>query len=495
MWVSGLFSGGEEAIDWRGSGWGNTLLLSVSVSATALALAVPVAWLVAGAPRWVARVVTPASVCVLLTPPYVQAYAWDLVTSPQSWLGGRIYESKDFAAWVLYGGVRAWWVLSLWVWPVAALWLGHVFAGQGRWMMAQGLLDGTRRQVVWRLVLPSFWPHLLGAGCAMGALILTEFSVAHLYSVPVLATELLARWMSTSPGPIESVAWLSAPMGVVGVGAGLLIGYALSRVSAGEAGVVEMQPGVWARPGKIAWIVTGVVLLLALVWPVAALVGALGGAGRIDDPRVMVSHLKTTPWVAGLAALVCATVAVSTWSARRVRRRWVVVLLTTVTATLPAALVGASLAVGYVSAPAWITNSAWMVVSVCVARFGVVAVVVSWMALAGVPAAYAEMAELDGAGPWRRWWSVVAPQVWRPVAAGGAVVFALSASELAATGMTLPAGLRWLGQLMLNQMHYSRNSTVVVACLTVMGLVWVVTLGGFVLVWWGRPRTSPGLYR
>jgi aspartate/methionine/tyrosine aminotransferase len=43
-----------------------------------------------------------------------------------------------------------------------------------------------------RLLLPAFWPHLLGAAAAMGILALSEFSVPHLYGVRVLATELLA---------------------------------------------------------------------------------------------------------------------------------------------------------------------------------------------------------------------------------------------------------------------------------------------------------------
>ncbi len=156
---------------------GNTLGLGAAVLALAAALAFPLAWLVARTDVWGRRVVTLLGVLPLAVPGYVMAYALLATGGPNGTLAGLtgvvVPRPSSF--------VGAWLALSLYTFPYLFLNLRAALLGLDPALEESARsLGASRREVVWKVVLPQLRPALGAGGLLVLLHVLGDFGVVSL---------------------------------------------------------------------------------------------------------------------------------------------------------------------------------------------------------------------------------------------------------------------------------------------------------------------------
>jgi ABC-type Fe3+ transport system permease subunit len=494
-WLWGLvFSTGDSA-PFPLDAWFTTIGLAAASSTAAWLLAAPVAWLIGNGGRILASLALVLCASVLLIPPYVYAYTWNLIAARETAIGRWIHELTGDWDWSTVGWIRAWIVLTLWVWPVAAIWVGRVWAASGSRLLEQGVLDCGRIQLWFRLLLPAYRRHILGATAVMAFLTLTEYTTPHLYGISVITTEMLASAQSSADASLATISRHSFPLAVVGILCAALLARTISQFG-GRAPVPDegRSPIRWSRPHVLLQILIAIIPVVAAGWPLAALIAGGDLTGSLDDSLRLVSeHALMTVQIGAGAAAVSLWIAISTSLVGGAKMRWCALLTLGLTAALPGAAVGGSLLIGYnyveslvpavtggTTRPLSPSDTAWIVIATCVCRYGVIMVAAANLILADEPSEHREMGRLDGAGPWRIALEILAPAVWRPVLGVGIVVWALSISELAATALTLPPRVKWLPHLLINEIHQGRGGAPMGCAILITAVVGAV-LAAFVI--------------
>lgn len=438
---------------------------------------------------------------VLLTPPYISAYAISLPLLP----AGIASEANLRGAWAyLATSFRAVACLSIWLAPVAAAVLVCGWRSAGHPALALATLDAHVSQAAWRVLPAVMVPWLLLAGLINALLALTEFTVCHLCLVQTWNTEILAEIQSTPrPGAALVLAW--PIMAVVGIGlAGLLpLRARITGMLRALATLSDEAPATSTTASAAARI-AAVAALLLLGGPLLILLGYL------DDWSAWWRIMRVFPheWP---AAVLCAGGATVLSLAIAVGVDFILAAPQAVAAARAAARVTMTLAIAFSLAPPALVGDAfvaaypastpigdsWMVVSLTsAARFAIIPILV--LRFGGAESeAIQQAAELDRVGAMARHAQVRLPQARPALVMAGLVVALLSIGEVAASQMTTPPGWPRLSVTLLNQIHFGRNADVIALSLSSLALTGAL----IVLALWlvrrairhkSRPGSAPG---
>ena len=415
----------------------------------------------------------------LLLPSYVLYYAWALLLSPTSALGGYLCARPEAARFA--GTLTSAAVLMLWHWPLAAMLIAQGWRNIDGEVMEIARLDagGVRRFLAVTL------PLLGGAmGLAFGlcfVLALSEFTTFHLSGLRTVGTQLALLFDQTHDERLVArAAW---PLFVPAAAVALVL---WKRMFWNP----QPQEGAWAvradlKERRRGWVVLVWLMGISFLAPLALLAFHLREASAVRDFYRL--HRDELAWSACIAA---AAAGVSLWiasaamgiGARAGARRGGYVAaapkglsaLMHVTILLAMLLPPSLLAVSLLRLMAWLDlpsalRQSWVVVSAgLVMRYAGLSVIVLGFTRAGENRHLSEMAAADGASPGQAWLHVHLPRLW-PLPAGAlllGVMFGLT--EVPSTLVLLPPGVPNFAQTLMNQMHYLRDQHVIVSCLALI---------------------------
>jgi ABC-type Fe3+ transport system permease subunit len=437
---------------------------------------------------------------VLLTPPYIYTYAWNLVLLPGGVMVGAEGAVK-WPAWLLHEG-RAVLCLGAWTAPVAAAVLACGWRSSGRQAYRLTLLDASPVWALLRGGLPALRPWIAVALLAAGLLAITEHSVCDLCQAPTWNTEILGLIQNPDmPGLL--LAWpLVALVGL------LLLALWPLRASLrrllselGDWGAADEALGSGGRShGRWGLLGLGLVAVIVLLLPWGILLAELRDIRALGSVWVHVPR----EWPDGLrcaagSALAGAWLAIGVDSLLEMRRSrparalgaaaYAMLGAALIAAVVPPALVGDAFAAAYVRWD-WLSRH-WPIVSlVTTARFAIIPMLALRIAGRSVDAELTAMAATDGAGWATTYLHVRLPLCLPALVTGAMIVGLLSLTEVAATHLVRPAGLESVALTLLNQIHYGRNDEIVAMSLYLAAFVGVVVaVGLWVTVAWRRwPR-------
>jgi ABC-type Fe3+ transport system permease subunit/DNA-binding beta-propeller fold protein YncE len=405
----------------------------------------------------------------LVLPQYVLYYAWTLLLSPTTHLGGILGSRPDLARFV--GVVTSTGVLIGWHWPLAALVLAQGWRSIDGRLWEGASLDATKSQVFRHITLPLLSRTILLAFGVCFVLSLSEFAAFHLAGVKTVGTELAVLYeLAGGAAPVARAAW---PLTLIA----LLAALALTQASHRWTPTTVTARTATVGSGLRAW--TVLILLLAVSWlaPVILLVASVttGQAFR----QFLTLHTDDLAWsflTAGVAALFAYLLALGglfcSEPARRGRRVLSLIVCGSIFLAmfLPASLPAVSLLkLSTLGGFAPDVRQSWLLVSVGQAsRFAGLALILLLLTRYPDRRQLAEMASLDGASPFHAWRYVHLPRTGPVLAGTFLLVTMFSLTELPATMILLPAGLPNFAQRLLNQMHYARDQQVIASCLVLV---------------------------
>lgn len=471
---------GSAALDGRrGELLARGALISIEAALLALLLAVPLVIGLERGGRVMRGLVWWAGAVVLLTPPYLYAYAWALVLLPAG-VATSAALGPAWHAWLVTHG-RAAWCLGTWLAPLAAMLVhaGWRSGGGAAWRLAR--LDGAGWAVVRSAVLPVLAPYVALAGLVCMGLALTEYSVCHLSAALTWNTEILAELQAQAAhGRALLLAWpLLLSLGVIAAGVWLLRPWGRAALAAlgvlqrdaDEFGAVRARADWRGRAAAAA----GVLTVLAPLVILAANLRDATAFGRVwrtfERPWIDSAACAAGAALAALALALAAGLLAATAQRRGARAAIMLLLAAAGFGMLaPPALVGDALLAAYASVG--LLADHWAIVCVAmVARFGAAALLAQRLAAAGLAAELRDAAQVDGASAEQAFLRVELPLTLPAVAGAGAAVGLLGFTEVAATSLVQPAGVGSMALTLLNQIHFGRNDEVIAACLVVMGAV------------------------
>lgn len=413
----------------------------------------------------------------LIVPPQVYAYAWGLLpASPGArWAGGA---------------VRAGLISAGWLWPVVALVVASGWRSTGNVAYRLALLDTSGFQAFLRAVLPGLRPQVVAAAALVGGITLIEYAIPHLVLARVWATELMVLVDVRAPyGQVIRMAAQPVAIIILLLGAAVLAvrgsgGWQpLTDEDATADSLERLNRG--GRAGTIgwaAWLSAGGVWLLTLGVPVGLM------AANLRMPRAWVEKLTTFAYQwpdtlqialgAGAASMLLALATVGFWQASGRRAlRWAA-LPALLTAIIPPPALG----VGYVvmfNRPGWIGDLyaerpvVWILA--LVGRYGVVAILITWLALGRRKVVAVEQARVDGGTGLDILGHVLLPMLWPALVSAGLIVTLLAAFEVVVTQLTRPPAYNSIAMTLLNYMHYGRDDAVITTTLALVSAGVVVT--------------------
>lgn len=492
-----LFQAEGPEVYWLALPWGRrfwlllqSLVLSGAVALGSMGLAFLAAtWLwrwQEGLPsrlRWL-------GLALVLLPPYLTALAWlSLGASLAGWF------PAPTRGLVIPGALASWWVQVLAYFPLA---LGFSLLGletvEADLVEAGRLQQGDVRTLV-RIVLPLASPYLLSGGALIVLLSLLDYSVWSLFGVSVYSLEIFAQYAASHSA--GQAVYLALPLMlltslVVVAGQGLLRQMFQSRRD-------QIRRRHWVFPSWPGWFrmlqaVALGVLALHLLVPVVTLGAWVASPANLWRTwSTSTGQIGFTLGLALASALICLPVALGI-SGKLVRSSsawpgwWFLVLLPL---AVPPPLVGVGL-IGLSGLPpwSWAYGTFAMPVLATVARFLPLAVLVLLAGWRQFDPLWLEAAALLESRPGQTLKQIVLPLLAPGCLAGAAVVGALSAGELGAVLLVLPAGLSTLSITLYNYLHYGAVAAVgglglFLGCLALLaGLLAVAGFQGWRLKPW-----------
>jgi DNA-binding beta-propeller fold protein YncE/ABC-type Fe3+ transport system permease subunit len=483
-------AGASVAVDTAPARPAGRLLLETSAYALVIALG---AMLCGWAPGRVlgravrARRFVPLAALVLFPiclPAYVVFYTWWLAWPAPSplhdWAVARDLLPALRAATLVLG-------LVCWSWPIVA------------WCVAGGVAS-TPRSRGEMLALDGAGPgrRLLdlartdGRGLAIGGLLVavvafdntTCFDLAQIFTY---GNELRAQ-DALGASPREVLVTALPAMAIAAVG-GVIVWTLLATAPRRAA----MSLG---RGTALARVTAGAVWIGSVLVPLVLLLVALDVSGRGREFLVLYGRdALGSVRLAAVSGAVAAVVAIGLAMAWCDHRPWVRRLAHVqaagwlVTALLPGTVVGVGIEAAYNLpglADAVYRRPAVLVLA-HLARFGVVAALLGRAAAAATPRALDDLRRLDGAETLRGFLGATRPQALGAAVASFAVVLALGLGEVPVTARVHPPGSNPLVMIVLNDMHYQRPQTVIIAVLLLM-VVAALAASTAALVCAPRPR-------
>ena len=407
----------------------------------------------------------------LVLPRYVLYYAWTLMLSPTTSLGAYLSGRPGIARFM--GAFSSTVVLIFWYWPLAALLIAQGWRNIDRNIRDCASLDTDGFGIFRKITLPLLARPLMLAFSVCFVLSLSEFATFHLAGIRTIGTELAVLYELTgSEGSLVRAAW---PVVV----AALLLAIILGKSSrswvpqAVSSGSVKFKSCGWH------WGVLLALIGISLVVPVALLIG------NMTDTQALRQFLRLHPDELGWSLIVAAVAAVMAYliafgalslegRASGLCKGLSLILRTTIFLVMfvPACLVAVSLLkiLAVCNVPPALRQGWYLVSAGQAGRFAGVALILLLLTRYAQEKHLSEMASLDGASRFQRWWYVHLPHTW-PVFVGTFILIVmLSLTELSATMVLLPAGLPNFAQRLLNQMHYARDQQVIASCLVLVCL-------------------------
>lgn len=437
------------------------------------------------------------ALATFLTPTYVYTYAWSLPLLPE----GLPTASQLSAPWpgflATYG--RAIWCLGCWLAPLAAVILACGWSASGRpaWLLA--ITDATPARALFGASLSALRPWLFLSLTTTVAFALTEFAVCHLSLVPTWNVELFAELqVIAAPGRGLALAWPLLVVVMVLLSSWLLL---RRRVTAALDDLAILardvaETGAHGRWGAFRSLVPGVGALLLLPWLLLVT--------HLHDWSAFGKVWRVFPdaWPDGLlcgagAMLLCVVLAVGVDMLRAAGPHFstglgraagllaaVITALAALFAVAPPALVGDSFLAAYTKID-WISDHALIVSGVGAARFALIPIALTGLAAHLYVTPLTPLALSDRAGFSDHYWSVRFPLLMRPLLLAATVSGLLSLTEIAASQMVTPPGVKSLAVTLLNQIHFGRSDNVIAMCLYVLLLAGGVSAA---LAWPRKPR-------
>jgi iron(III) transport system permease protein len=469
----------------------NTLLLIAATVAVSLPVGVALSVLLFRTDlAW--RRATIALLAVLLwTPLYLQAAAWLAGFGVSGWF--TLLTAGPYQAGLLDGWRGAIWVHSLAAIPWVVLIVGFGLRFVEPELEEAALLDGSPRQVLWRVTLRHARPAIGLAALWVALSVATDMTVTDLFQVRTYAEEIYTEFgLGTETGPP-----VGAGLGAVVTGCLAICAVWLCAAAAGWPAQLSPRRPLVYRLGKWRTAASlGIALFtIAMVGvPLASLIYKAGvvvtpsgndfvrgwsvaklwdifssSGGRYAD------EIRWSALTAGVAASLVVGLAIPlAWLARR--GRWAAlpaVSFSVASLAIPGPLIG----VGLISLFNGADGSAAPMLhylydrTVFVTALGQavhafpVGMLIVWHGLNTVPCELLEAAAVDGASGWQRFWRVVVPLRWPAIGLAWLAAFLLAVGELSATILVVPPGVWTLGTRIAHLLHFNMQNELAGLCL------------------------------
>jgi iron(III) transport system permease protein len=464
----------------------NTLLLCAATCGISLPAGALLAWLVVRTDLPGRRACVLLFAVMLFVPLYLQTAAWQSGFGLQGWFtlsgGGP----------VLLEGWRG----AIWVHAMAALPWVVLIVGAGLWLVEpeleeQALLDGSPRQVLFRVTLPAAFGAIVVAALWVTIMAAGEMSVTDLFGVRTYAEEVYTREaVGPQPGdpPLGFLpgALLTVWLVVAGLGLTEMLTPRNRPIPLRRRVVFRLRR--WRIPAAL---LIAVALLFVVGVPLASLCYKAGilvtqtetGRERVWSIAKCLQMVVESPWryrrevgwsflLGTLTATTCVILATGLgWIARRGGLRALGVLVATaVCLAVPGPIVGLGvirllnrpevpLLVNLYDQP---IPGPWL--ALCI-RSLPPATFIMWHALRSVPREVLDAAAVDGAGSLAQLWRIALPcRLW---ALGLAWVASLAVAlgDLAASILAAPPGVSTLSIQISILLHYGVEERVAGICL------------------------------
>ncbi len=520
--VSGLvLSGQDERI--RGL-LANTLQLSFVTCCVSIPIATILAWLLFRTDVPGRRVALLVLLTLPVIPLYVQTAAWDAGFGSQGWLASL--SNSHAAPWLK--GMRG----AIWVHTLAAIPCCVGIVGAGMWWGASAFeedaqLSTTDWGVFRKVTLPNAVLAIAVAVVWTIVHVLGEVTVTDIYQVPTYAQELFVNFaLADELGPDRNAATLRGLVAVLGgVASAALLGWCCLMRSPFQ----DVRRGTWrTRPlrlrggrGRALMVITLAVVGLAVV-PISNLIYQVGEVTTWRDGQAVTSWeaakalvmTVTSPWenrdalgwsctIAGVSAAVSVIGALMCvgWAGHSSARGALIATGAVIGLGVPAPLISILVLKGMHAGtgPGWTYWYDHTILAPCLAlvlRSFPYALLILLAAVRTMGTSLLEAAELDGAGPWARYWHVTLPQRIPAVALAYGAAWIVAVGDLGASYAVLPPGIETLARRVLGWVHYGVEDQLAALCLS----TWLLLMGLVAIVGWsakpmwgsmssGSPRT------
>lgn len=441
----------------------NTLLLCLATAAVAVPIGMVLAVLLfrfatPGRRAWIAILAVG-----LFFPLYLQAAGWNAGFGRLGWQtvwAGRVGDH------LLAGWQAAVWIHACAAVPWATLIIGHGLRQTPQSLEDAALLEAAPRQAVWHVSLPAARGAILLAGLWIVVMVASEMTVADLFLIRTYAEELYQGFAleNNMTGVVLSVLPAVIALAGVTVAAALMLARSARLIGAGPGrGNAPLHPGGWGAAAIVMAVLSAIYLvpLGSLLWQAG--IGQQGfrlteAAWRVADSARSFHREVFWSLAIGAAAATLAVCAAAPLAWGAVRGGW---------RAVPAvAAAGAGLAV---PGPLWGLAVIWLLnrpgldwlynrtvaapVLAIAMRCLPLAVLILWHAMSSLRRSMLEAAELEGAGAWRRWWSIG----W-PLSRGAALVawllsLAVAVGDLAASILVMPPAVETASVRLFGLIH------------------------------------------
>jgi iron(III) transport system permease protein len=461
-------------------------LLASLATALALLWSLPLAWLTSrtdlpgrGLIHWLAPL-------PLAIPPYIGAFAYQIVFGPKGLIAHLPGEALGPAAFFnIYSLPGAAWVLSLFLYPYIYLLARFSLDRAVPVLEEAAQAAGLSRWARWRSVtLPLLKPALL-AGCLMVFLDgWSDFGVVSLLRVTTLTTTIYAFIQGTMDWSTPAALGLVLTMvtGLVLLAQIRILGRA-RYCHASSSG----RPLKTLALGRARWIGLCYALLVlgfSLFLPLMVLVlqtARLGASGLLDlyfrEARYILNSLATAAGGASLALVLALALG---WFGERLRRRPSVSSLLQLGYAIPGTVLGLGLLGFLYRLAPWLTTSGLVLILGYLILFSLPSFQAVKAALEQVPPSMEEAARSLGRGPVGALREVVLPVAGPGLAAAWVLVFVLALRELSATIILRPPGLDTIPvRIWIHTMDVGPDPRASALALLLVALVGFSGLGAF----------------
>lgn len=465
-----------------------TLAIAAGATGLSLVLAVPAVIGLVHAPGPRRRAILLGLIVIpLLTMPNVFSYGWMVMSTSQN---ASLRSLMDAVGWNAPGAppFKAAWVLGTWLWPIPALVMVVSYRHAGATAFRLACLDASPVVAFLRGALPEMRPAILASMGAVFLLAANETTVSSL----MMASETWAYTIMTDAGialayarPAAFMFWRSWPMLLTGIAVIAAAAPGIRQMARWAGAPEPPDPPSTAQSSRWAWPVAVGLAASIVIIPIGTFTFELwsgsdpvldvaGRAFEIYKRSALGTALVAS--LTGLAAIAIGVMTIDSFVRRRSRPIVALVIIALLlAAAMPPELIGTALKRFYsmLGAPnRWnlLDDSPCVWSAAMLARFGFIPACVAYLLAQRIGPDLIEQARLDGAGPAQCLAFSVLPLLRRPIIAAAMIVACLTISEVACTILLQPT--RFLGGSLAiaidNQMHYGRQSDLIVSSLLLM---------------------------
>lgn len=486
---------GGTAVALSESAGRNTLLVAVGSCLVAVPLGTLLSFLLVRTDLPARRFWLGLFTVLLFVPLYLQTAGWDAGFGRMGWQGGmgqsRWFDGSLAAIWIHAAAAVPWVILFV------AVGLCSVNAESEE----AALLAGSNLQVLARITLLRVGGAIVLACVWVMVTAATESIVTDVYGLDTFARKLFVAMSGLDQGIYATQVAFGTCIISVFVLSGLVL---LVRISPTEWDQGTRRPPQFAlgRFRSIGFVVVFAVVVATVVVPLANLVFQAGEQSRTEGITVArtwsVEHFSETIlltirrftgalwWTlaisASAATLVCAIAIPLAW----LGRRGGVFILPAVLCILVGLAAPGPLIAEFViwllnrESPAilgWLYDRSILAPTLTVSARGLpAATVVLWFAFRSIANDQLDTAIVDGAGRWRRLWSVAVPQSAVPLAVAWLIGFAVAAGDVTASILVIPPGIETVAVRVFELIHAGVDEQV--AGLSLLSATGYLVIGG-----------------